>query len=169
MAISKLSAATTTDNWVQIATNTASGVGTKSFTSIPTTYRKLMVRWHSIVPDTNTVDLFIRLNGVSTANTYMSSYIQFGAASTTPSFANNGFMLDNSTTSTNSYLGYLVIDSANTTNSKIVEGINGINTGDVEGGFINGLFVATAAISQLDFLVTPSGTISGTVTLYGAL
>ena len=167
MAISKLSAAVTTDNWVEIATNTASAA-TKSFTSIPTTYRKLMVRWHSIVPDTNTADLFIRLNNISTANTYVSSYIPFRSTVVNPSFANNGFMLDNSTSDTNSYLGYMVIESSNTANSKIVEGINAISTGDIEGGFVNGLFVATAAVTQLDFLVT-GGNISGTVTLYGAL
>jgi hypothetical protein len=166
MAISNLTPASTIDNWVEIATNTSTA-GTKSFTSVPTTYRKLMLRWHSIAPDTNTVDLFIRLNGISTANTYVSSYIPFRSSVVDPSFANNGFMLDNSTTTTNLYLGYIVIDSASTTNSKIITGINAISTGDTEGGFVDGLFVATAAISQVDLLVT-SGTISGTATLYGA-
>ena len=167
MAISKLSGATATDNWVQIATNTSTA-GTKSFTSIPTTYRKLMVRWHTIVPNTNVVDLYIRLNGVSTANTYVSAYIPFRSSVVNPSFANDGFMLDNSTSDTNSYLGFMVIESSNTTNSKIANGVNAISTGDVEGGYVEGLFVATAAVTQLDFLVT-SGTISGTVTLYGAI
>ena len=167
MAISKLSGAATSDNWVQIATNTATAA-TKSFTSIPTTYRKLMVRWHTIAPNTNVVDLYIRLNGVSTANTYVSAYIPFLSGGRTPSFANDGFMLDNSTTDTNTYLGFMVINSSNTANAKIVEGVNALSTGDVEGGFVEGLFVATAAVTQLDFLVT-SGTISGTVTLYGAI
>lgn len=166
MSISAIGKALDVDNWVIIATDTASGVGTKSFTSIPTVYRKLMVKWHSIVPD-STADLRIEFNAVTTANKYASFYDRKSSSAINPYVTNTKIGLEESCDSNNSYLGYLEIDSANTVNAKLVKGFNANKTGAQPGGYIVGFYEAVAAITQVDFKIG-SGNISGTVILLGA-
>ena len=154
MSISRITTTDTVDNWVEIATNTTTAT-TRTFSSIPTTYRKLMLRWHTIVPNTNTVDLYIYFNASKTANAYYSAG------------SNTYIEVDTSTVDTNSYLGYLVIDSAKTNS---IKEFNGFHSYTVTGTQreLHGIYAATAAITEISFEMT-SGTTSGTLVLYGTL
>lgn len=163
MSISRITTAGVTDNWVEIATNTASAVTTKSFTSIPTTYSKLLLVWHSISM-VSTSDLTIRFNNDATT---LKHFLLTTSGSTRMNSSNIIF----SQVTTGNGFGLLEIDSANTTNAKRINGYytnSADSTTATNAGLMTGIYLATAAITQVDFISSLSN-YSGTVTLYGTL
>jgi hypothetical protein len=163
-----------------ISETTASAISSLSLSSIPSTYKQLILVWSGIEHSAGSTEFSVRFNNVST-----SSYA-FG----TQNKYNNGGALGTSVggtalnlfgASTNGVAlnqaaqGYLIIDNyASTTKLKpynLVNFYTDVNNGD-QGGTLLGTFDSTSAITSIDvFRVTGAATFSNktntTIRLYG--
>jgi len=165
--------ATSTGAFYQIQQLSPSAVSTITFSSIPSTYKSLQVRFNLIVSVGTT--LAIQFNGDAGSN-YAWHYIAGtgsaasggGTASTTSMGLNVAGVTNAVTTYPN--VGIIdVIDYANANKNKVTKtlfgGNNNTSTGPIE--INSGLWLNTAAITSLTLFVG-SGTFTGTITLYGA-
>lgn len=168
-----------------IATATPSAATTISFTSIPSTYKNLVLIWHGMFQSTTTGYWGIRLNndtstaytfqGVSTLNTTVSiNWLQ----SSGTSFGGNdergapiGLTATSGSDLNATSKGSMTIYRYTDTGNRLVEWSS---TGQTSGGLptyvsANGIYkpAAGSAVSQIDFIRNSTQTITGTAYLYG--
>jgi hypothetical protein len=101
-----------------ISETTASGLSSLSLSSIPSTYKDLVLTWHGIVPSANDSAFGIRFNNNSTANTYKGKVLSGGS---TPS----GMDSDNSTNAANTN-AYPFGATTNTTTTSLQSNASGV-------------------------------------------
>jgi len=169
-----LGATASIGNFYQISQLSPSAVSTVTFSSIPSTYKSLQVRFNLVTSATSQSFKFQFNSDTSTSN-YANHWL-FGTASTAGATGNAsgvyGYILvaDSGSLGTYPNVGIVdIIDYANANKNKTVKSFVGANqntsTGYVELG--SGVWLSTAAITSLTIAI-PSGTFTGTITLYGA-
>jgi hypothetical protein len=161
-----------TGKFYQIQQLSPSAVSTVTFSSIPSTYKSLQVRFN-LVTSTNSAFRF-QFNGDSGANYDQHTLNGSGsAASATAGVASTSsiqiFGFINNTSTTYPSVGVIdIVDYANTNKNKTVKSLVGTNnntsTGSIE--IDSGTWFSTAAITSITFPVI-SGTFTGQITLYG--
>ena len=161
-------AAASSGAYTLISTTTMSGA-TTSLTSIPTTYKDLLIIIQSWQPATNAAQLLMRFNQDSTASRHFSTTSNTSAAafnSTSSLVLNEG-----RNTNTKSLIKIYLPDYANTTTYKIAI-MEGLSEDPNTAGYANftrsfGGYNQTSAITSLDFLNSPGNFTAGTILLYG--
>lgn len=163
-----------------ISETTASALSSLSLSSIPSTYKQLLLVWHGIEHSNTTTAFSIRFNNVSTSSYAYGAFTRNGAGgnvatyiagTTLQAFGENtgGVALRQAAR------GYLIIDDyASTTKLKSYTMFNMYSNVSVDefGGNIQGTFDSTSAISSIDvFRVSGTGTFSNktntSIRLYG--
>ena len=169
-----------------IATVTASGATSVSFSSIPATFKHIFVVWEQVFQSSATGWWGIRLNNDSGGADYRQHGIyvnssqnlailynegtsQFGATNLDAPISGTG---TSSSNATNSYGTFWVFDYANTSTRKGVkwETSSKENTnGNPVLALVQGVYQdsSTLAINQIDFIRSSTQTITGTFKLYG--
>ncbi len=163
-----------------IATANPSAASTISFTSIPTTYKKLVLVYSTYQSAAGNY-FALRLNNDTGSNHYwyatslISGAIDYSTSSGDTTFGGNlkGAPMPSSTTSSAAYryynTGTVEIWNADQTSNKWAFWKSG---GDNAGSgsqvfFGNGVYTGSSAISQLDFIRSGTQTVTGVVKLYG--
>ena len=155
---------------------TASGTGssnTITFTSIPSTYKHLQIRFNSF--STGAADwVNIRMNNDSSTSNYISHRL-VGSGSGTPTSAAQGtqpylkyqFIGGSSTEASVGVVD--ILDHANTNKNKTVRVLTGMdNNGSGTIALTSGLWSSTTAITRLDFILDSSNFATTTsFALYG--
>jgi hypothetical protein len=166
-----------------LGTVTASAGTAISFTSIPTTYKHLLVRWENVYQSASQ-SLFVRLNGNSGSAYWMRPTTIQGAsvfASTAPGVKTSfGFDSDtavvpragtsSSTYDQQSYGWFVVYDYADTSKVRSVQWISVGQTSSTSQVQITsfGAYDATGtAITSFEFFRSSTATINGNFYLYG--
>jgi hypothetical protein len=166
-----------------LGTVTASAGTAISFTSIPTTYKHLLVRWENVY-QSGSQSLFVRLNGNSGSAYWMRPTTIQGAsvfASTAPGVKTSfGFDSDtavvpragtsSSTYDQQSYGWFVVYDYADTSKVRSVQWISVGQTSSTSQVQITsfGAYSATGtAITSFEFFRSSTETINGNFYLYG--
>jgi hypothetical protein len=163
-----------------IATATPSAATTISFTSIPTTYKHLMIVWQDVFQNSATASdgWGVRLNNDTTAGLH--TYYNRGLAQSattgdkgsstlfTSSSAEQRMIIPKTTSGSTTYdsqaRGVLMVYRYTESNEKFCEWRS---SGDDALSFGNGRFGGTAAITQIDFVRASTQTITGKFYLYG--
>ena len=167
-----------------IATATPSAATSLSFSSIPTTYKHLVVRWLGVFMDVNTGYWNVRVNG-DTASNYNWHFVRFvgitadaaRANRTTTTFGgtdNNSAVIPRTSDSSIAYdqhgAGSITFyDYASTT---LRRNIQSSSWGDAAGGAVwtnvDGYYASTGtAITSITFVRETTEAITGTFFLYG--
>jgi hypothetical protein len=149
------------NDYESIATVTvgAGGVSSVSFSSIPSTYQHLQVRFIARSTSAGTADpAVVRLNGIS-SSTYSIHYLwgdgssANAAATTSYSYTYGGYLPASGATA--SVFGASVwdlLDYSNTNKYKTIRSLNGVDTnGAGNARFTSGLVQTTDAISSITF------------------
>ena len=155
-----------------IATVTASAATTSTFSSIPSTYKALQVRFN-LVTSTNSY-WQVRFNG-DTGSNYAYHILAGSSTVVVNVAATQTARLVSSEHTAAAYPNVVIIDVADYASAsknktmRTVSGSNqntagGVNAGNVE--LASGLWLSTAAINSLTIFVG-SGTYTGTIALYG--
>jgi len=152
-----------------ISTTTLSGAST-TISSIPGTYKNLQIIIRSLRPNTDATNLFIRVNGDSTANRYVStgatdsSVLAFGADSWT-----QAYNIDDTATEGIARMDFY--DYANTTTWKLVKAVwafcAGSNPAVIAFTNYNLVYNQTQAISSITLFPATGTWNGGSVLLYG--
>jgi len=160
-------------SYESIATATPSGTGTVTFSSIPSTYASLQIRF-SLLTSSSGWSSYLRLNG-DTGSNYVYHYIAgtgaaVSAAGVTANSSIDFSSLNSGSNTTNPSVGIIDIhDYASTTKNKVIRDFAGIDkngSGDVN--LISGLWLNTAAITSVTLTVPVATFSSGTTfSLYG--
>lgn len=157
-AIHGTGVAAATNSYESIATATPSGVSSFSFTSIPSTYKHLQVRY--ISRNTSAaLYVLLRFNSDTGANYATHTLEGTGTAATAGAYPSDTqmYMPRNATTSPFFAAGIIdILDYANTNKNKTVRGLGGYDqngTGQ-RVDFNSGLWTNTAAINTLNFSVS---------------
>jgi hypothetical protein len=165
-----------------IATATPSGATSLGFSSIPTTYKHLLIVFFDVFQSVSNGYWSVRLNNDSgTAKHEWSAQYWTGASATgasneTTSFGNNGSTSPVGFTATaagpQNGMGELwIYDYANTSNNRFVRWIaSGTSTGGTSQHIVTatGRYITTgSAITQVDFIRSSTQTITGRFLLYG--
>lgn len=163
MSINKLGG-TNSDNWELISAVTPTVASAAvNFTGL-TPYRKLMVTAVGIVLGTNG-NIAVRLNNDSTSNRYGFQFF----SSTDQVFSFSDAITFTGAGNTQKMLSVIFTD-CDTTGVKILQngaGAGGVGlSGDIRIGF-NGIYLASAAITQVNVITNTTFTAVGTVSLYG--
>ena len=158
-------------SYESIATSTPSGVATITFSSIPSTYSSLQLRFSLTATGTQT--LAVQLNGDTTAGNYATHGL---SGNGTSAFAfgtiNSGKLgvVQYGRTRVDPNVGIFdLVDYASTTKNKTSRSIFGTDNNGVAYGTIemdSGVWLSTTAVTSLTFLAN-SGTFTGTIALYG--
>lgn len=171
-----------TGSFESIATATGTGSsGTITFSSIPSTYKSLQIRFLAKSTTTTGVNesLLLRVNG-DTATNYTEHYLYGdgttasanGAVTRSSISVYNGTMRSNATYANMMGVGVIdIIDYASTTKNKTVRYVcgNDVNAATSVGPALgSGLWLSTSAITSIS-LITSSGSwaTSTTIALYG--
>ena len=165
-----------------ISETTASSLTSLSFSSIPGTYKQLLLTWSGLSTPSESTTFFIRLNNSSSLVYAQSGLVAAGGTpavslSRNTEIGSNG-LIRNATGTTLDLLpkGYLIIDNyASTTRFKNYSYNNSFRrpaTGDDWLEIIEGVFSSTSAITSIDIVrTTGSGTFnnatSTSIRLYG--
>ena len=170
---SQISGHLITGNFSLISQQNVSAVSTVTFSSIPSTYKSLQVRFNL----TTSVSSYwqVQFNG-DTAGNYPYHNL-YGTGSTTGAggaASQSGLLISNyHTVTTYPNVGIMdVLDYANVSKNKTTKALSGSNnntSGGIGQGNIelaSGVWLSTAAITSLTFFVG-SGTFTGTISLYG--
>ena len=163
-----------TSSYESIATITGTGSsGTISFTSIPSTYKHLQVRWMGKSTSTGTYTA-LTFNGDSGASYATHSVYGTGSnPAATEAYSNNSSMSGGFlTASTDTGFGIAVLDIldyANTSKNKTLRGLTGReNNGSGIVALISGLWMSTSAVNRLDITVNAgSWSTTSSFALYG--
>lgn len=167
-----------------ITTTNASAATGVSFTSIPATYKHLMLLWTGVYFSATNTAAYIRFNNDSGTNyRYWCTYYnasntggvgstsatvgqtQIGGSTTYNSYCpitNTATALDNT-----SKTGMLIIYDYTNTNRRYFRYEHGAEAGDGAAGWGQGYYSGGSAVSQLDVIRNSTQTITGTFTLYG--
>ena len=155
--------------YTPIATTTASGAATVTFSSIPNTYTDLVLIY-TATASSGTPDMTMRLNN-DTAGNYSGTWLSGNGTSATSArdASSRTYMyLDSvsgiSTTSANVSI-VNIMNYANTTTYKTVLARSSNANNGVD-AFVNLWRATPAAINRIDLELT-AGNVSGTFTLYG--
>jgi hypothetical protein len=167
-------------SYESIASASPSGTGTVTFSSIPSTYKHLQIRWIARNSTSNVRgNLNVKFN--SSSSNYVIHWLQGDGATasanadTVPGsiqllYACNGASALASTFA----VGIMdIIDYASTSKNKTVRSFHGTDgnsaSGDYRIALESGLWIDTTAISQIDITPTAGGTFSSgsTFALYG--
>lgn len=151
-----------------ITSGTLSGASVV-LSSIPATYRTLVLVMLNVLPATNATDLSLRFNADSTANRYASDAL---VAAGPLAFAGAQITLSTLSNSTSqSLLAMTIPEYANTTTWKMALTDAVFNDTTATGQFkyrrFYGLYNQTAAISSLTLFMSSGNLTSGTYALYG--
>lgn len=177
-------ATTSTGGLTKIATATLSGATSISFTSIPTTYKRLQLIFSNIYQSSQDVFWGMRLNNNSTAGAYLfrgawtgsTNGGTYGGTSATY-FGSTYEDAPIGTTRADDFpaqKGYGVIDIFNTDSASVTKQVqwqfNGYRPGQSQTltNFGNGYYDSTTAISRIDFIRSSTQTITGTIELWGS-
>jgi hypothetical protein len=163
-----------------ISETTASALSSLSLSSIPGTYKQLILVWHGIEHSAGSTIFNVRFNNVSTTS-YTTSGITTasdGSQSTTSIGGSSMCLFGDNTTGTSlrqGAMGYLIVDNyASSTKVKTYTFVNGytnVASGD-KFGSIMGNFDSTSAITSIDIVrisgaATFSNETNTTIRLYG--
>lgn len=164
-----------TSSFESIATATGTGSsGTITFSSIPSTYQHLQVRW--IAKDNiGSEFISVRLNGDTGAN-YARHGLRgngatVGATGNASQTSFYGFGISNGTNTTYQNVGIFDLhDYASSTKYKtarVISGVDGNGTGEID--LISGLYMSTSAITSISFIMTGGANFDTTTkfALYG--
>ena len=155
-----------------IATATPSAATSLSFTSIPSTYKNLLLIWRGVYQSVTGEHWSVRLNNDTTAGRHVwtNSNLTY-AAITAFGNSDNSSPIPGTTASSTVYeqqsRGSFTIYRYTEAEEKLVQWqTNGATT---TGGFStgSGVFLGTTAISRIDFIRSSTQTITGTFYLYG--
>jgi len=156
-----------------IATATPSGTNTVTFSSIPSTYKSLQIRF-SLLTSSSGWSPYLTFNG-DTGSNYVYHYVAGTGAAVQAAgvTANPGIdfaSLNSGSNTTNPTTGIIDIhDYASTTKNKVIRDFAGIDkngSGDVN--LISGLWLNTAAITSVSLIVPVATFSTGSVfSLYG--
>ena len=169
-----------------ISNTVASALSSLSLSSIPATYKNLMLTWHGINHSAGTSYFNIRLNNDSGAN-YSVKHIYKTSGTFTDNFYDGGTELANNDSSpfgvdanvTDSFQrvrGYLIIENyASTSLHKSITGMwsNKLNSGSERTTmFINSVYQSLSAVSSIDIFrqagaATFSNAANTSIRLYG--
>jgi hypothetical protein len=165
-----------------IATATPSAATSLGFSSIPTTYKHLLILYFDVFQSVSNGYWSVRLNNDSTAGRheynsfYWTGSSATGASSETASFGNNGNVAPVGFTATsaaehNAMGEFWIYNYTNTSTNRLVRWIS---SGKSTGGTSQHSTVATgrytttgSEITQIDFIRSSTQTITGTFYLYG--
>jgi hypothetical protein len=161
-----------------IATATPNGVSSVTFSSIPSTYQHLQLRFTTRDTATGTAkaDVRLRFNNVSTSS-YVIHYLNGDGATAIASYAAANTYLDiyagapRAGTTANTFSGAIldIHDYVSTTKNKTVRSFSGTDlNGSGNVTLQSGLFLNTSAISIIDIVSDGNAFASGSVfALYG--
>lgn len=168
----------------KIATASLSAATSVSFTSIPTTYKRLQLIFSDIYQSSQDVFWAMRLNNDSTAGKYVfrggytgSVYGGTNGGTSSTYFGSDFYDAPIGTTRADDYAsqkGYGVIDIFNTDSASVTKQVqwqfNGFRPGQNQTltNFGNGYYDSTTAISRVDFIRSSTQTITGTIELWGS-
>jgi hypothetical protein len=169
-------AAASSGGMTLIASASPTGVSTYTFSSIPATYKHLLVLVQDLSSSSGAISLNCRLNGDS-AN-YARSRIKTAGATVSGNSANDGqsamFLGQIDARNTNQWerfkSAFWVYDYANTATHKTIMGSSfGYDGTNTQSGYFFGSFSSTAAVSSLTILDLsgPYNFSNGTLKLYG--
>ena len=162
-----------------ISTVTASANSAVSFTSIPATYKHLLLTYDQVYSSVNDSAYWsVRLNNDATKHNYAGANINNAAAGdrAQANFGTNaaeavipGGYNASSDTGLNTFGRLWIFNYFSTTNGKAVEwkSYRGLNIGSVGYSNYQGYYGGTAAITQIDFIRNSTQTVTGTFRLYG--
>lgn len=156
-----------------IATALPSGVSTVTFSSIPSTFKSLQLRFN--LSTTAVARCSVQVNG-DTTSAYPFHYLvgngtsAFAGGSTSGVLAGLTINYYGRTDTTYPSVGIFdLVDYASTTKNKTSRSIFGMDNNGASAGYIDldsSLWMSTAAVTSLTFLIS-SGTYTGTIALYG--
>ena len=166
-----------------IATGTPSAASTLSFTSIPTTYKRLLVVWRNVYQDVNNNSIYVRLNNKSGASDYSYTGAFYnGSLGSVSAFEEVGSNFGgasvsygpvcSTTTSSTTYsaqsFGWFLVNRADQSENHSVEwsSTSKGSTLNYVHGFGYQINEANP-ISRLDFISRGSNVFTGTFYLYG--
>ena len=173
-----------TGGFTKIATASLSAATSISFTSIPTTYKRLQIIFSNIYQSAQDVFWGMRLNNNSTAGAYFfrGAYTgsvnggTYGGTSATY-FGSDFYDAPIGTTRYDDFpaqKGYAVIDIFNADSASVTKQVqwqfNGFRPGQAQTitNFGNGYYDSTTAISRVDFIRSSTQSITGTIELWGS-
>ena len=173
---SQISGHLITSNFFLISQVTPSSGGTVTFSSIPSTYKSLQIRYSVITAAGNTIG--VRFNGDSTGNSY-AIHTLYGSSSSAgasgvASSGNPGIInvmgFGPGTVATYPNVGIVdVVDYASTSKYKTVKSIGGgdknATGGDIE--LDSGVWLFTTAITSLSVVASGNFSSGSTISLYG--
>ena len=156
-----------------IATANPAGTSTFTFSSIPSTYQHLQIRFWNLT-SVNGESVLMRFNG-DTGGNYTRHRLR-GYSTTPSSSGSNGntsmYVNSSGNGSNTTYPEFGIIDIhdyATTNKYKSMKDLNGIDivgSGDIQ--FQSGLWMSTSAINSITFLLTAGSFSTGTIfALYG--
>jgi hypothetical protein len=169
-------AAYTPPSFESIATSTPSGVSTITFSSIPSTYQHLQIRFFGIGAANNYGRGFVRFNGNTGANySWHCLNGQGSAASASSGVSQTSMQLIGNNWGLNTSTPVVAIldihDYASTTKNKTVRSFNGHDGNSSLSGDINlysGMWMNTSAISSITIFLDAGNYGSSTsIGLYG--
>jgi hypothetical protein len=161
-------------SYESIATITASGSSpTASFTSIPSTYKSLQIRFN-LRSNSSGWGVALRLNNDTAGNYARHQLYGTGATATADGIASvtsiNVAVVNIGTDTTQPTVGIIdLIDYASTTKTKTIRAFSGLDkNGSGEIGLHSGLWNNTAAVNRVDItLIAENFTSGSTFSLYG--
>jgi hypothetical protein len=164
-----------------IATATPSAASSVSFTSIPTTFKKLIMTADSVFQSAGGGSWGVRLNNDSTTsyfekmthqtgttiNSSVGASAYFGATSDTGRFIPADGPTNDTNLQNNINAVFEIYGADLAAERKVVSWIS--SKGATQGGSIRslGTYTGAAAISQIDLIRSSTQTITGTIRLYG--
>lgn len=155
-----------------ISTLSASNSATVEFTSIPATYRNILVYVRNFKPANDAATLYVRYNSDATANRHSDQAIS-GTASTAQTFDTTFAQIANGNDNSvaNGFVQFQIFDYANTSTWKfgLSNGITTDETTTTSYKYRNrfSVYNQTGAISSLQFLANTGNITSGDFLLYG--
>jgi len=157
--------------YTPIATTTASGASTVSFTSIPSTYTDLVIvaTGKSSTAGSTSNNYRIQFNGDTTSLYSNTQMYGDGTSAGSVRDSTSPYMymaLVGQTSAENAVSIINIMNYANTTTYKTVVGRGSHAQSSLQAGV--GVWRSTAAINRVD-LFMPSATLTGTFTIYGIL
>ncbi len=156
-----------------IATATPSAQSSITFSSIPSTYKHLQIRFNLIT--TAQTRLGVQVNG-DTSSAYPFHYLSGNGTTAAAGGSTSGVLAalavnyNARTDTTYPSVGIFdLIDYASTTKNKVSRTMFGMDNNGASAGYIeliSSLWMSTAAVTSLTFLIA-AGTYTGTISLYG--
>ena len=167
-----------------IATATPSAATTLAFTSIPTTYKSLIIVWTDVRQsissgywgirlnnDTTTANYFWAARGIWANSPYISTTAQYQDSSLFGNSQSSAPISSHDATvgleSLRGIGSFEIFGADLTSSAKIVRWQSQGNNGNSLGVFGNGRYSGSSAITQIDFIRNSTQTITGTFRLYG--